>query len=531
MKGNKFHQISKWVKDHLETLERKHPFTPWHTSMIILLGVSFVLRIYNLSGESLWLDEIYSLERAKLSLTQIYEVSYRPLYFFFLHFWLRIFGTSELALRIPGVIFGVLSVFVLYKIGKLLFDERIGLLSALILALSQFHVWQSQEVRMYSMLAFFSALSMFYFLIMVKKEWSRLRAAGYLISSVLLFYTHPFGIFIIVAQNTFLFTFVMSKESKIKPSIKKWVMLQTVLFASFIPLLAGYLGKARSIQSGEGLGWISEPTVITIIRVFIRYSGHVLLFILFVLAFVLCIYRWSRERMDVNGSRYTSEEETRSSWWGGSRGWVGSLNKNKEGYLLTLWIAIPNIIPFFLSLVWKPIYGPAKYTITASLGFYLLAAFCILKLDKKKIKGVFVISIIILSALSMGIYYTTPVKEQWEDTANYIDDNAREGDLVIFSAGFTELCFNYYSERDDLEKRSFPYETRPRRPRTLSKNIEINQTHIEELESITEGYDRVWVVMSHARGDSGSISVKMDEGYNNTLHEEYVKIDVYLWEK
>ena len=73
-----------------------------------------------------------------------------PLYYSVLHGWLR-FGDSEAALRIPSMVFGVLTIPLVYALGRTIRDHRLGLVAALLFAISPFQVWYSQEARGYSL--------------------------------------------------------------------------------------------------------------------------------------------------------------------------------------------------------------------------------------------------------------------------------------------------------------------------------------------------------------------------------------------
>lgn len=68
---------------------------------------------------------------SKMSLSQIVQATgadvYPPLYYFILHYWVALFGTSEVAVRLLSVLFGVLAIPIIYLLGRLLFKEEVGL--------------------------------------------------------------------------------------------------------------------------------------------------------------------------------------------------------------------------------------------------------------------------------------------------------------------------------------------------------------------------------------------------------------------
>ena len=126
-----------------------------------------------MAKESLWLDEVVSIEIARLSLFRLVEQTlatdtHTPLYYSILHYWMALFGDSEITARALSVLFGFLALVMIYKVGGLLFNKRVGLLSSLFLSLSVFHIYHSQEVRMYSLMSFLTLLSFYFFIKLFK---------------------------------------------------------------------------------------------------------------------------------------------------------------------------------------------------------------------------------------------------------------------------------------------------------------------------------------------------------------------------
>jgi hypothetical protein len=80
-------------------------------------------------------------------------VQYRvhpPLCYALTHFWL-VLGQEEFLLRFFSVLGGVISVSIKYVAASLVGGKRLGVLAALMLAGSPFHVWHSQEARMHAL--------------------------------------------------------------------------------------------------------------------------------------------------------------------------------------------------------------------------------------------------------------------------------------------------------------------------------------------------------------------------------------------
>ena len=160
---------------------------PW--LLLTILAIAAFLRLYRLGSESIWLDEAFSVLVSKASPISIVKLTatsetHPPLYYLLLHFWMLAFGQSEVALRSLSACFGILSIFLLYKVGCELFNHKVGLLSSSLLAISTFTIWYSQDARPYSLLLCVTLLSFLFFVRIFKY-------ASYLLRNLLSFHTCP----------------------------------------------------------------------------------------------------------------------------------------------------------------------------------------------------------------------------------------------------------------------------------------------------------------------------------------------------
>src|SRR3989304_8882110 len=163
---------------------------------IILLAL--FLRIYRLGFYDLWFDEVLcAFQRFDLKniLNGRILDSNPPLYFLILHFFTPQ-KASEFILRLPSALFGTVTVFVLYGFAKRFFDEKTALISSLLLAISPFHIYYSQEVKMYSLFILLSFLSIS-FLILSITENKNLWWAGFVTATALTLYTHYYAMLLV----------------------------------------------------------------------------------------------------------------------------------------------------------------------------------------------------------------------------------------------------------------------------------------------------------------------------------------------
>jgi uncharacterized membrane protein len=134
----------------------------WLLGVILLLGVVF--RFIPLNQYQFSHDELSGLSRT------IYESFGDELKFgveqdthpalvqVFLWLWVKLVGYNEIAIKLPFLVCGVLSIWYIYRLGKDFFNERVGLVSATILSFSFIFLVYSSYARMYITGVLFSIL-------------------------------------------------------------------------------------------------------------------------------------------------------------------------------------------------------------------------------------------------------------------------------------------------------------------------------------------------------------------------------------
>ena len=227
------------------TLEAlKHP-------LFYVLVLAAVLRIFHAGNQSFWTDEVTSYEIAsRASLLEVSEDSFErttqpPLYFLLLKMVL-LFDNSELTQRTISIASGVGLVFLIYFVAKMLFNRGVGLVSSVLLSISPFHLYYSQESRPYALFLVFGLLSILILMHALKSEktyyWGILA-----ISTALAIYTHTIGFQLFVLQ-LILFLILVPKSDLWKNL--KWLVLSWVLAAFLLsPFIYQVLNAHDSIPA------------------------------------------------------------------------------------------------------------------------------------------------------------------------------------------------------------------------------------------------------------------------------------------
>lgn len=151
-------------------------FPPLRLAFLAMLAVTlaaFAARVWSLGDASLWFDEGLSVAFAGRPLPAMLQTLVRddlhpPLYYLLLHAWMLLGGTGEFAVRWVSLVPGVLLVPLAYTTLAEVYAgrERFGIAAlaagapaALLVGLSPFLIYTSQEARMYSLAAMWGLLA------------------------------------------------------------------------------------------------------------------------------------------------------------------------------------------------------------------------------------------------------------------------------------------------------------------------------------------------------------------------------------
>lgn len=178
--------------------------------LIAVFIIAFLIRLIAID-QSLWLDEATTAKvvTSYNPIHMLFEFSrydfHPPGYYLFMQLWTTLAGSSEIALRLPSIIFSLLTGFVIFQIGKYLKDEKTGIWAAIFFLFNPLIIYYSQEARMYMMATFFLTLT-FYFYLKLISEKKDLARNIFLINILqfLSFATYYGSIFVISAMYVWL---------------------------------------------------------------------------------------------------------------------------------------------------------------------------------------------------------------------------------------------------------------------------------------------------------------------------------------
>ena len=131
-----------------------------------IMAVAAALRLWRLETPSLWFDEALVAMVAKLPCGSIFTRAltedFHPPGFYLLAKTAMLMGTSNAALRIPELVFGLAGVWFAWKAGREMLSESGGLALAALAAVQPWHILLSRQLRPYSIIFLFSLASLYF---------------------------------------------------------------------------------------------------------------------------------------------------------------------------------------------------------------------------------------------------------------------------------------------------------------------------------------------------------------------------------
>jgi uncharacterized membrane protein len=325
--------------------------------------------------QNLWRDEAFSYLLAKEPISKMLPLTAGdfspPLYYIVLHYWMSIFGTSEVALRSLSTLFFVLTFYVIYLILTEIFKwPKIKTVLAFILfILNPFLNFYAAEARMYMMVTFFVTLSYY-------GMWTG-RKKLYISSMILALYTQYFAIFILAAQwLPRLVQWVYKHKNQLTKkkqliSLVKYLSEPLLIGLFFTPWVIFMIIRHNFADSGF---WILLPPKTDLLYVpFLLYTGYERVFGEYYhgkegyTAFhdTLRNLLWCITLLPLvlNGL-------TRFHFLKNQAGKYENLPK-KQVTDVFLWAFFAPVMIFIISYLYQPLFHP-RYYIYASTGFFIL---------------------------------------------------------------------------------------------------------------------------------------------------------------
>ncbi len=370
-----------------------------------ILIIAVIFRLISLN-QSLWLDEATTASVSVMSFGQIFRNFlpgdfHPPFYYVLMKFWVDVFGNSETSLRVPSIIFGLGTVVMIYKIGRLKFTNRESLTASFLAATSGLLVYYSQEARMYSLVVFLVCCAFYFFL---KSRWFFLSVTLALLAAT-----------DYVALSIIPVLFIISKNRR------QFVMALIPLFVFFLFWAQTFLTQLGFGFKVSGTPWgnlLGPATVKNVLLIPVKFIigrvsidniwSYTLTMSVVVLVFAYLTYKVRRSYKEI---------------------WLWAVLPLTIGILVSLKIPTLTYFRFIFVL-------PA---------FYLLLSAGIW--SSKKFSFVFMAIVATVNLVSTITYLYNPKfqREDWRGAVTLIESQRPRNSLVVFVTRSNWEAYKYYA--------------------------------------------------------------------------------------
>lgn len=478
-------------------------------ALAAIILVALALRAYRVDWQSAWYDENYTLYTSGLDAGPMQESIVRdfvhpPLHYYLLHYWMKVFGFGQLPARLMSLVFGVLSVPLIFLLGRLLFGPAAGLMAALLLAVSQLGVNHSQEARAYSLALFLVLGSIYAFARAVRERRSGFWWA-YVATSILMVYSHYYTAFVVLAQ----LAFAVIYRRRYPTPMRWWVLGASVAVLAYLPWLAS--GILENMVNSSKVGGhdpdamrVRWYTPISSLNWFHNgkwnglyaqsplwsYPAGCFLFGIPVLLALGPQVFWRREA-------------------------DGTESERSSTAMLLLLFLVPIATTVGISHL-ANLQFDVRYIVFAIAPYYVLAGHGLARIRPVAVRAAFVTVLLAYSVAALRANYYIPYKPDYRAAAAYLASHYRDGDCASFSMRLLD---------------GLPLFWRVHQPDHPGLRIHPP----DELLTENPGCQRIWLLWDHTWWRN---SANLYEGTRDALADKYrlveshayYSIDLHLYE-
>lgn len=461
----------------------------------IVIALAAFLRLYNLSGESLWTDEIGTCwisnapSLAETARRTVVTQGQSPFYYIMEHLVISVLPVSELSLRLLSLIAALVSVVFIFKLSYLIFEDNVkSLTAALVFAINENLIYYGREARPYSLGLMFALLSMIYFIRITQRN-TRRDVLIYTVSTILMCYCHYVFASILIVQNIYLAYEIFYRKNPIPGKISRWITAQVVTGISLLLLFGQIEGM---FHNRSNWNWLTILPLEQAILQFVGIFNPATLLILG-LCFLIFIFIQQKENLLLN---------------------IIS-DKQDQVVLLWLWLIIPFVFICIISYLLHISLFDTRYLVMSLLPFSIILGdlLCIFRTSVLRIAfpGAYLLiylGLVLIPDCSRTGTFSKRVGHDWKNAIEHVNRNYEEGDAILLRFG--EIKENWIAMPENMPAQDYrivceyarsPFEIfywkGPRKISVFSLTYSWNEDFYPYYDLIFEklsGYKRVWLI-------------------------------------
>ncbi len=380
-----------------------------------ILAIAAVLRLYQLGAPSLSGDESggvfygsYPLDMLVEAIVATGEV-HPPGFYAFVHMLLSV-NSAEWFLRLPSVLFALLTILVSYSLFRRWGAESTAMLAAGLLAVSTYHIQASRELRMYSLLTLLVVVSLtclYRWLESGKSGW----LAGYALACGLNYWNHYLSFFALPVGCVWV---LLWSWRRVGPWLGA-VVVSGIPFLFWLPILRQQVGGANLVIR-------SPVTLFGIVEMMGRMQvgdiGPMGSYLLAGLGLLLPLI--------VAGA-----------------GWRDFKDRNWQ--LATVWLFLPMVMLSGISMLTSLRIFEFKYFVWVAPAFAWLLATALGRLAESW-RNLLLVALVVANLVTYSIMFVDHLHygPNWRGVAGYLRAHLRPGEHVVIHPSMMAQPLLYY---------------------------------------------------------------------------------------
>lgn len=435
----------------------------WILGLILLAGL--LLRLVPIFSESYWLDEVITANAVNMPVKQMVanrlNNQHSPFYFIMIHPWARIFGTGEVALRIPSVLASMAALWIFWFLACRFFARRWqALLAVFLLAISTAAIHYAHEARMYSFVMLATLLSFYFF-------WRLQDGSG---AALWLGYGSATLVNLYLSVTTLPFIFVqglwvLARRRRVACFAACWALVGFL----YLPMAIFYFRLPRL-----GVTNFLPPVDLKVVANFFRSLwlcpfddpllkrlagvGTVVTILFFILLGALIWFAWRSWRTKDPLTAGGSGTLARGSCIPGENGMISPW----AALLTVLWFVVPLGMHVGYAIVRQPVFGLVRYLLGIVPAYILILAWGAGLFRSVLLKRVASTVLVLIFLFPLPAFFAQSRRPAWRQAYAWIEKRAHPGDILTGSR-FFDLLYRYY--RHDSNFKSRPLSRILARPR------------------------------------------------------------------
>ncbi len=439
-------------------LRLTHVIPPGSTSQAILTWILCILvsaialafNLYRLGTPSIWFDEAFSVELARLPLPQLWHIIWGPepnmeLYYLFLHFWLSLTGffglhSTEFLVRFPSAIFAALSSVMVFLLGRRFLGITAAIVGAGLYILNNLQLTYAQQTRGYSLQLLLICIAWYALLAVLSQQSHQKRWwICYIAATTLAIYAHLFTLVILLAQ-LMAFAGLLILPGAWRATGRKQ------LSAFIVSLVAiGLLSIPMLLVSFHGpkTGWLPIPHLRDIYNLFVIISANSQVYMLILLA--SCAFGILMTAF-VDLPRATGSWETRATQ--ASPPHIDTtpaptgtmIARPGVAFALLCWLVVPVTLSYLVSHGSIRLFS-TRYLVTILPALFLLVGLGVTAIRWRMAQVALTLVLFLVALYYVPAYYKGAQIEDWNSTVHWLQLRYQPGDgLVCYDSDVEQGC-------------------------------------------------------------------------------------------